>query len=136
MHVAKLLNTLRLVVHKKVVVSSLPERPLNATQRNGEFECVNHIGNRALERLSEEQMHVLRHDDITGNHKPITLSHPLQRILEKIARFRPTQMLKPVIATERKEVKAPCVFESYESSRHREKGTLNHLRSREGSKPA
>ncbi len=49
----------------------------------------------------------------------VTLPHPLQRVLEKVARLRRPQILGPVIATERKEMKAPCVFVSDESARHR-----------------
>src|ERR1035441_6016235 len=64
-------------------------------------------------------MNVFRHDDITGYQEAVTLPHTLQRILEKITRLRRAQILEPLIATERKEVKAPRVFVSDESARHR-----------------
>ena len=80
---------------------------------------MDHAGNHALDRLADRQMNVLRHDDITGHHEAVTLPHPLQRVLEKVARLRRPQILEPVIATERKEMKAPCVFVSDESARHR-----------------
>jgi hypothetical protein len=41
-----------------------------------------------FDRLADEKMNVLRHDDITGCHEAVTLTHPFERILEKIARLR------------------------------------------------
>jgi len=80
---------------------------------------MDHAGNHAFDRLADEKMNVLRHDDITGHHEAVTPPHPLQRLLEKIARLRRSQMLKAVIATEGEEVKAPRVFVSDESARRR-----------------
>jgi len=97
----------------------LPERPLRAPHRHGELERMNYAGNRTFNRLADEKMNVLRHDDITGHHEAVTPPHPLQRLLEKIARLRCSQMLKAVKATESEEVKAPRVFVSDESARHR-----------------
>ena len=80
---------------------------------------MDHAGNHALDRLSDQKMNVLRHDDITGHHEAVTLPHALQRLLEKITRLRRAQILEPVIATESEEVKAPRVFVSDESARRR-----------------
>ena len=62
---------------------------------------------------------ILRMDGQFGHHEAVTLPYALQRILEKIARLRRAQILGPVIATEGEEVKAPRVFVSDESARHR-----------------
>ena len=79
---------------------------------------MNHAGNHAFDRLADEKMNVLRHDDITGHHEAVTLAHSLQRMLEKIARLCRAKKLKPVITTEGEEVKAPRVFVSHESAWH------------------
>jgi hypothetical protein len=66
-------------------------------------------------------MNLLGHGDITGHHEAVTLAHPLQRILEKIARLRRAQILEPVIATEGEEAKGSRVFVSDEAARYRSK---------------
>ncbi len=66
-------------------------------------------------------MNVLGHRNITGYDETVTLPYPLQRLLEKIGRLRRAQILEPVITTEGKKVKAPRVFVSNESGRHRRK---------------
>ena len=71
-HVAKLLDTLLLVMHVEVVVPRLPEGPLGAPHSHGEFQRVNHAGNRAPERLTDEQVQVLGHRDVAGNRKAVT----------------------------------------------------------------
>ena len=83
-------------MHKKVIVASLPERPLRAPHRHGEFERMDHAGNHTLARLADEKMNVFRHDDITGHHEAVMLPHPLQRILKKIAHRRRAQILEAV----------------------------------------
>jgi hypothetical protein len=75
-------GALLFVVQEKVVIPRFPERPLCAPHRHRELERVDHAGNHAFDRLSDQKMNVLRHDDITGHHEAVTLSHPLQRILE------------------------------------------------------
>jgi hypothetical protein len=53
----------------------------------------------------------------TASYESVTLPHPLQRILEKIARLRLAQILEPVISTERKRMKTPRMLVSDETVR-------------------
>jgi len=82
MHVAQFLDSLLLVVLEKIVIPCLPEGPLRAPHRHRELERVNHAGNRAFPRLAYQQMHVLGHDNIAGDHKPAAQPHALQSLLE------------------------------------------------------
>jgi len=117
-HVAELLNALRFVVHEKVVVPRLPEGPLRAPHCHRELERVNYAGNRSFLWLADEQMHVLGHHNKAGYHEAVTSSHALQRILEKTAHCRRTQMLQPVVTTESEKVKITRVFVTDQSSWH------------------
>ncbi len=89
--------------------------------RHRELQRVNHAGNRGLRRFADQKMNVLRHDDITGHNKAVAGPHALQRFLEEITSSRRAQMLEPVITTESKKMKIPCMFVTDESSRHRRK---------------
>jgi hypothetical protein len=97
---------------------------------------VDHAGNYAFDRFADQKMNVLRHDDITRHHEAVTLPYPFKRILEKIARIRPAQILEPVIATEREEVKTSRVFVSNESAGHRWKAYNESLRMSKKTKPS
>jgi hypothetical protein len=98
-HVTELLDPFVFIVHEKVVVASLPERPLFAPHRHRELECVDDAGNHAFDRLTDHKVNVLRHDNITGYYEAVTFAHAVQRILEKITRIRSAQILAPVKTT-------------------------------------
>ena len=57
--------------------------------------------------LVDQQMHVLRHDDVTGNHKEITEANALQRIFKEFHGRDRRQVGTTAITTEGEEVELP-----------------------------
>jgi hypothetical protein len=69
-------------------------------------------------RLPDEQMNVLRHQNITSNHKAISLTHHLKFTLEDSVRRSVAQQRLPAITTEGEKVKDSAVLITNKSIRH------------------
>jgi hypothetical protein len=117
-HIPEFFHALCLVVHEKVVGPRLPEGPLCAAHGYRKLERVDHTGDCALRRLADKQMNMLRHCNVTANHKVVTAPGAPQGILKQVARCRRAQMLEAVITTEGEEVKITRVFVTDQSSWH------------------
>ena len=82
MYITQLLDKFPLAPHTEIIISRLPER-FHAV-RDAKFprdDLLQHLQaqrKRAPLRFADEQMHVLRHDHVTGNIKPIPLSHSFE----------------------------------------------------------
>ena len=89
MNIAQFLHEFVISEDVEIVVVGLPERPFRAAHGNGQLERLNRLGQWGALRLAEQEMHMLRHDDVACDRKAISQPDTLQRVLEEIhGRFR------------------------------------------------
>src|ERR1035438_7887276 len=86
---------------------SLPEGPFPAAHRYRQLECLNGLGQQRAFGFVYQQMHVLWHHDITGNHEEIALTGALQRIFKEILGFDRREVVATAETTEGEKVKLP-----------------------------
>jgi hypothetical protein len=120
-YVAQLLNPLVFVPHVEVIVTSFPERaatdePLELV-RDVLLEHLNCDRQVGAFRLADQQVNVLRHDDIAGYVESIPLSYSLQSLLESATCFWRGQQWGSAVATEGDEVKAASLLKTLQSPR-------------------
>jgi hypothetical protein len=129
MDISQFLDKLVVVPNIEVVVALLPEMfcPANEPSRNPLLERPNRIGKRALYRLAEQQMHVIRHDDIPEHAQSITAPYALERSFESQPCLMRSQRCPTVIAAERDEVGLSGLMETFQSGRHPVTLTLRRL---------
>ena len=68
--------------------------------------------------LTQQKMHVFRHDDIPINAKPDTPMRAFQGFLEDSAALGGPEQDTAMIATERYKMTLPGVMKTFESGRH------------------
>ncbi len=61
-------------------------------------------------RLSDKQMYMLRHQNISGNHKAVPQAHCLKLALQDAVRRRHAQQRLPAITTERHKVETAALL--------------------------
>ena len=108
MDVAQLLSLFRAGAHIEVVITNLPEWSLQGLFGNRSLERLDGARESAAPRLGYEQMHMLRHDNITEDMEDVSPSHLLQRSLEQLARRIAAEVRKPMVATEGDEMEITC----------------------------
>jgi len=139
-HVVEFFDSLFQTPHVKVVKSALPKarqrivatgkdqiqlpcgRSPLATQaaRDALFQNLNDSGRRSFGRLADEQMDVLRHDDITHQGEAVAVAHLAKNMDENISGANRTQKRQASIAGERNEMQmtvsiAPNEFVGHET---------------------
>src|SRR5437588_5214328 len=80
MHVAQLLHVFLLAPHGKIVVTDLPEAGLVAAAELARRDLLEHLdgdGEFGSLRFADQQVYVLRHDDITADPEAIPAAHAL-----------------------------------------------------------
>ena len=127
MHVVELLDALGLGVNIEVIVAALPEGPRAALHRNRELERLQHLRQQYRARLAHQQMHVLGHDDVTGNEDLVPDAHRLQGALKEVSRSGCAEVGKPVEAGEGDEVEVAGPLNPDEAFWH---GEMVHLKLR------
>ena len=110
MYVAQFLHALFFVADWTVVVSRLPEGPFAAAHGYRELERVHHAGDRTVHRLADEQVNVLRHNNVAGYHETVPHPCPLECVFKQAAGRRCSQMLDLVITTEGNKVETTEMF--------------------------
>src|SRR5579863_6145831 len=120
-HIAQLLDALFAGPYIEVIVPALPELGRSRAfqlPRGPLFQYLNRRGQGSTSRLAEEQMDMLRHQDITGNNQLRAQARPLQRLFKgPIAIARSQQWFSPVTA-ECHEVKDAALLITDEALRH------------------
>jgi len=120
-YVAQLLNPFVFVPHVDVIVTSFPERAatgeLPELVRNVLLEHLNRDRRAGAFRLADEQVNVLRHDDIPGHVEFVPYSHPLQGLLEGATCFWRGQQWGAAVATESDEVQIASLLKTLQSPR-------------------
>ena len=114
MDVAQLLSSFRAGAHIEVVITNLPERFLPRLFGNGSLERLNSARESAALWLGQEQMHMLRHHDITEDMEDVSPSRLLQRPLEQGAGRLAAEVRQPMVATEGDEMEITSKLETLE----------------------
>src|SRR5581483_2357598 len=64
-----------------------------------QLDCLYHRGRRALFGFADQKVNMIRHDHISDNHEPITLTHLLQHLKKEIATLCASQKRSSSITT-------------------------------------
>ena len=114
MDITPLFDELAIAPNVEIVIALLPKMLGLADQasRSALFQRLDGIGEHAPLRFAEQQVNVLRHDDISVNAKPEIAAHSLQRDLEN-ALGGGCQQQPPVIAGKRHEVAVSGFLKSF-----------------------
>ena len=75
--------------HSFSFTAPAPRKPQNQT-RKALLDRLHHPRRIALLRLTDQQVYVFRHDDVTHDHKTIALAHLLEDFEELIAAAAPS----------------------------------------------
>ena len=80
MNVAQLFHKLRIIANVEIVVPLLPEmlRIANQMPRYSLLQRLQRISQQIRFRFAEQQVHMLRHDYVPVNLKPVIAPHALQ----------------------------------------------------------
>jgi hypothetical protein len=120
-HVAKLLNRLLLRPDIEVVVASLPELGFSDMLegfRGLLFQHLENDGERGNGRLIQQQVDMLRHENVSEHHKPITAPYQFKFVLEYRVPVIAGQERFSSITTERDEVELSGVLDSDKALGH------------------
>src|SRR5258708_11427260 len=119
MNVAQFLHELAIATHTVVVISLLPEVFGIADQfpRYTLLKRLHRFGQSLSLGLTQQKMHVFRHDDIPINAKPEAPTHAFQGFFEDSAALGGPQPDTAMIATERYTMTLPGEMQMSESAR-------------------
>ena len=121
MHVAELFSRLLFGPHVEVVVAALPELPFRLVLEFGGdllFEDLDSNGQRFERRLVEQQMNMLRHENVSSDHETITERGLLQLGFEDCVAGTFCQSRLAPVTTEGQEMKDPAVLVTDKTFRH------------------
>jgi len=82
MHVAEFLDSLVFVLHVEIVVARLPEWALLALNRHGQLQGLNGLAEWCIFWFADQQVNVLRHDDIAANNEIVAETDRLKGTLK------------------------------------------------------
>jgi hypothetical protein len=103
-HVAKLLDVFGFGVDVEVIVATLPEGPLPALDSNRELERLKRLGQEDAAGFTDQQMHVLGHDNVAGDEELVPDAHGFQRALEEVPGGGCAEVRETAVTGERDEV--------------------------------
>lgn len=83
--VAQLLDLLLFAVDIEIVISDLPEGAFFTAQSHGKFERFDGLIQCVLVWLTNEQMHMLGHDNVTGDNELVAQTDTFEGVLEEVA---------------------------------------------------
>lgn len=118
MDVPELLDALLFRVDVEIVVSRLPEGPLLSLDRDREFKGLQCLCENGVGGFADEQVYVLRHDDVPSHEEVIAQSHGLKRGLEKCTRIWRSEVRSSVVTTEGDEVEIAGLLVADQVGRH------------------
>ena len=122
MQVPQLLRPLLLGKYIEVVITRLPERRLRPPfPQSPRHQLLQHL-DRCAEflslRFADQQMNVLRHDDVTEHRETIPAPHLFQGPLERSLRQLGIEQCQPPVTTEGEKVIGPEMLVTLETGRH------------------
>ena len=112
-HIAKFLDPLLFAPDVEIVVTALPELNLSTLlqlARGLLFQHLERNRQRRPARLADKQMNMLRHQNITSNHKAVPHTHGLKLTLEDAVCRRRARQRLTTITTERDKVKTAALL--------------------------
>ena len=121
MNIAQFLNPFALSEYVEIIVSCLPERldrSIPQLSRHRLFQHLQGKGECGALGFADQQVDVLRHDDITDEVKAVPAANAFECMDHLIAGVCGTQSRGTMIATERDEVQMPSLLVSFESPGH------------------
>ena len=150
MNVVQLLLHFRARIDVKIVIPPLPKssQPLVLfgksqrelarlpalspahSPRDSLLEHLHHFGRKNRPRFANQKVHVLRHDHVAYERKPVPCSNFLKNLHRKISRPNRSQQGPSLIATECDEMQVAAAHDAFQVLRHRseEAPTLCKLR--------
>src|SRR5205085_4950500 len=121
MHVAQFFYALALAPHREVIIPNLPEARLIASAELARGDLLEHLdghGELRAAGFADEQVHMLRHDDIAGYVKSVPSADALQFALQDFAGLGAGEEFLPPVAAERYEMQATLLLKALQSRRH------------------
>lgn len=115
-NVAEFLDALVFTPHGKVVIAWLPEtRQCRRAKiaRGGLLEHLQDDGEFASFRFTDQQMNMLRHDDVADYAATVPAANTFQRLFEYVPRFFGIEQRHALVATEGDEVQAALVLVAF-----------------------
>src|SRR5208283_1659865 len=109
------------VMHVEIVIAALPELSLSARLQLVRcllLQDLERNRQRRPARFADQQVNVLRHENVSGNHKFVATTHRLQFAPEEIVGSVPRQQRLSSITTEGQKVKAATLLVTNKSLRH------------------
>ncbi len=110
MDIAKLLLALFFGVDVEVVVALLPEGALLALHGDGDFQCLDSLRQTTSRWFTDQQVYVLRHDDVAGDEEAIPHPHLLQRTFKERTRGSRSEVWLSLITGKCHEVEIACLL--------------------------
>ena len=131
MDVTQFLDPLAFGPYRHVVVTNLPAAALTRTAQLPRYHLLQHLdGNRERRalRFADQQMHVLRHHDISVNVHAISAAYPFQIRFEDVAGTWFAELGLTTVATEGDEVQTVRAVKSLQAPGHDEERVQHHAR--------
>ena len=122
-HIPQLLDALLFAPHVKILIPPLPEPNLPALLQLARCLLLQHLNRNRQRRpvwLPDQQVNVLRHQDIPGHHEAIPSAHCLKFTFEDAVGSLTRQQRQPAITTEGQKVKTSALLVAHKL-RHNER---------------
>jgi hypothetical protein len=130
MYISHLFHKIVVTANITIIILFLPQRltVLHAAhamnpQRRSQLDTFDGRRQLAALGLTEKQMHMLRHNDVTVHAKVVTTANPFHDNNQDRAGIACRQLGLPSIATEGDEVRLPGFLKTLQPSRHAAKNT-------------
>jgi hypothetical protein len=104
MHVSQLFDALVFGENVEVIVAGLPEWPLRTAQSDGELDCLDGPIEAGLFGFVDQQVDMLRHDDISGDDETVFLPDSFQCVFKETFGFGGGEVRETVVAAEGEKV--------------------------------
>jgi hypothetical protein len=117
MHVLQLFNSLVVGEDVEIIVADLPERLLAKTFRDRQLEGLDRRRERnlAIQRFADEQVNMLRHDDIAADLEVVPLAGEFQGVEKDVFGRRGSKVGFAAITTKCDEVVVAFSLKSFET---------------------
>ena len=112
-HIPQLLDALLFAMHVEVVIPPLPEPNLPALLQFARCLLFQHLNRNRQQRpvrLPDQQVNVLRHQNIPGHHEAIPSAHCFKFMFEDAVGSLTRQQRQPAITTEGQKVKTSALL--------------------------